>query len=198
MDMPVEDLVFVVATLVGGGLLLMTVLLDDILGGILDFDIGGESLMPLLVAFVAMFGVGGLFATQVLDLHGGAAAAIGVLSGAAGGGFAWLMFRFLRKATSQDPFSLNDLVGRDAFVAVAIPKSQWGTVYLKAEGQTHEFRATASIDIPRGETVRITGVAGSGLMASPIEEATADEPGGPGQGTAESESDDTKQGAGTA
>jgi membrane protein implicated in regulation of membrane protease activity len=198
MDMPVEDIVFLVAALVGGGFLLVTVLLDDVLSGILDIDIGGESLMPLLVSFVAMFGVGGLFATQVLDLHGGAAAAIGILSGAAGGSVAWLMFRFLRKATSPDPFSMKDLVGHDAFVAVAIPKSQWGTVSLNAEGQTHEFRATASIDIPRGETVRITGVAGSGLLASPIEDATADEPGGPGHGTAESGSDDTKQGAGTA
>ena len=31
---PVEDLVFVVCALVGGGLLLITVLVDDILGGV--------------------------------------------------------------------------------------------------------------------------------------------------------------------
>ena len=71
-EIPVEDLVFVICTLVGGGLLLITVLVDDILGGILDalsidFDIGGVSLMPLALAFVSMFGVGGLFATQVLE-----------------------------------------------------------------------------------------------------------------------------------
>ncbi|MBX3032242.1 MAG: hypothetical protein KF809_19030, partial [Chloroflexi bacterium] len=78
-ELPVEDLVFVLCTVIGGGLLLITVLVDDILGGFLDalhldFDIGGMSLMPLALSFISMFGVGGLFATQILDLHGGPAA----------------------------------------------------------------------------------------------------------------------------
>ena len=77
IDIPVEDFVFVVCALVGGGLLLITVLVDDILGAVFDFDIGGVSLMPLLLSFVSMFGVGGLFATQVLDVHGGQAAIVG-------------------------------------------------------------------------------------------------------------------------
>src|SRR4026207_2447848 len=81
-EIPVEDLVFVVCTLVGGGLLLLSALGAAIPGGgvgapHIGFDIGGVSLMPLLLAFVSMFGVGGLFATQVLDVHGGQAAAIG-------------------------------------------------------------------------------------------------------------------------
>ena len=54
ISIPIEDLIFVLCTLVGGGLLLITVLVDDILGGIFDalhigFDIGGVSLMPLLL-----------------------------------------------------------------------------------------------------------------------------------------------------
>jgi hypothetical protein len=76
ITVPIEDLVFVLAALVGGGLLLITVVLDDVLGGILDafhidFSIGGVSLMPPLLAFIAMFGVGGIFASQVMGLHGG-------------------------------------------------------------------------------------------------------------------------------
>ena len=35
ITLPVEDLVFILCTLVGGGLLLVTVLVDDILGGVL-------------------------------------------------------------------------------------------------------------------------------------------------------------------
>ena len=82
IDIPVEDFVFVVCTLVGGGLLLITVLVDDILGAVFDFDVGGVSLMPLLLSFVSMFGVGGLFATQVLDVHGGQAALVGAAASA--------------------------------------------------------------------------------------------------------------------
>ncbi|HET9344501.1 MAG TPA: NfeD family protein [Candidatus Limnocylindrales bacterium] len=181
-EIPVEDLVFVVCTLVGGGLLLLSVLLDDILGGVFDavginFDIGGVSLMPLLLAFVSMFGVGGLFATQVLDVHGGAAAVVGVGFGAAGFGVAWALFTVMRRSEGATPFSTSSLVGRDAFVAVAIPAGRFGSVMVKAEGQTHEFSATASIDIPAGTTVRVTGTAGTGLIVAKIEEpATAPAP----------------------
>jgi hypothetical protein len=84
IDIPVEDFIFVVCAVIGGGLLLITVLVDDILGAIFDFDIGGVSLMPLLLSFVSMFGVGGLFATQVLDVHGGTAALWGAGFGAVG------------------------------------------------------------------------------------------------------------------
>jgi membrane protein implicated in regulation of membrane protease activity len=182
IEIPVEDFVFVVCALVAGGLLLITVLVDDILGGIFDslnIDVGGASLMPLLLSFIAMFGVGGLFATQVLDLHGGTAAVVGVFFGLVGVAIAWVMFRFLRSSVSPNPFSVNDLVGTEAYVTVAIPATQWGTVSLKAEGQVHEFRATADQDIARGAAVRITGVAGAGLVVAPAAGASVDHHDGP-------------------
>jgi membrane protein implicated in regulation of membrane protease activity len=180
-EIPVEDLVFVVCTLVGGGLLLLSVLVDDILGGIFDaigfdFDIGGVSLMPLLLAFVSMFGVGGLFATQVLDVHGGVAAVVGVAFGAAGFGVAYVLFSVMQRSEGATPFSTTSLVGRDAFVAVAIPAGRFGSVMVKAEGETHEFSATAAVDIPAGTTVRVTGTAGTGLIVSKIEEMPAAPP----------------------
>jgi membrane protein implicated in regulation of membrane protease activity len=196
-DTTAADLVFLVCALVGGGLLLITVLLDDILGGLLeflDFDIGGSSLMPMLLAFVAMFGIGGLFGTQVLELSGAAAAVVGVLSGVAGAALAFGLFRFLRNSVTESPFSQGDLVGRDAYVSVSVPRTAWGTVALEVEGQTQEFRATSSVDIPRGEVVRITGVAGNGLIVEPStpKEATtvAEAPGsGAGAATTEEQND---------
>ena len=154
ITIPIEDLVFVLAALVGGGLLLITVLLDDVLGGLLDalhidFSIGGVSLMPPLLAFIAMFGVGGIFATQVLDLHGGAAAAVGVGFGLVGFAVAYLLFRALRRAEGARPFSVGDLVGHTGSVSVAIPAGRLGTVYVRAEGQNHELSATAAEDIPQ-------------------------------------------------
>ena len=180
-DLPVADTIFLLCTLVAGVLLLITVLVDDILGGIfefLDIDIGGSSLMPLLLAFVAMFGIGGLFGTQVLELSGSQASVIGIISGFIGAAIAWLLFRFLRQSTTPPPFSQEDLIGETAYVSIAIPRTQWGTISLEAEGQTHEFRATSSVDIERGQIVDITGVAGNGLIVAPhdaAESAKADE-----------------------
>jgi len=169
ITVPVEDLVFILCTLVGGGLLLITVLVDDVLGGILDalhvdFSIGGISLMPPLLAFIAMFGVGGIFATQVMDLHGGQAALVGVGFGFVGFAVAFLLFRALKRAEGTRPFSITDLVGRTGSVSVAIPAGRLGTVYVRAEGQNHEISATATEDIPSGAAVKVTGTAGMGLV----------------------------------
>jgi membrane protein implicated in regulation of membrane protease activity len=172
ITVPVEDLVFIICALVGGALLLVTVLVDDILGGILDavglgFDIGGVSLMPVALGFVSMFGVGGLFATQVLDLHGGQAALVGTIGGLGGFGIVYGLFSVFRRAEGAAPFQLGDLVGRAGSVAVSIPAGRRGSVYVKAEGQTHEFSATASVDIASGTPVTVTGVAGNGLVVAP-------------------------------
>jgi membrane protein implicated in regulation of membrane protease activity len=175
------DLVFLVCALVGGGLLLVTVLLDDILGGLLeffDFDVGGSSLMPMLLAFVAMFGIGGLVGTQVLGLSGAGASVVGVISGIGGAALAFGMFRVLRNSVTESPFSQEDLVGRSAYVSVAIPKTAWGTISMEVEGTTQEFRATSSADIARGQLVHITGVAGNGLIVEPPD------PGAPQPGAA--------------
>ena len=163
-QVPVEDFIFVVCALIGGGLLLITVLLDDLLGAVFDFDVGGVSLMPLLLSFISMFGVGGLFATQVLDVHGGQAALVGSVFGLAGMAIAYGIFSALRRAEAPEPFSTSDLIGTDAFVQVAILAGHYGSVLVKAEGQTHEFSATASTDIPVGAIARVTGVAGAGLI----------------------------------
>lgn len=173
MIVPIEDLIFVLCTVVGGGLLLITVLVDDILGGVLDalhigFDIGGVSLMPLLLGFVSMFGVGGLFATQLLDLHAGPAALVGVVGGLLGVGIVFVMFSALRSSEGANPFSTASLVGRPASVAVSIPAGRFGSVLVKAEGQTHEFSATASVDVPFGTQVTVVGTAGTGLIVAPV------------------------------
>ncbi len=180
IDIPVEDFVFVVCTLVGGGLLLITVLVDDILGAVFDFDVGGVSLMPLLLSFVSMFGVGGLFATQVLDVHGGQAAAWGGGFGLVGLAIAYFIFSALRRAEAPAPFSTRDLIGHDAYVQTGIPAGRYGSVLVKAEGQTHEFSATAPIDIPAGTVARVAGVGGTGLiveLTSPPAPASAQEGG---------------------
>jgi membrane protein implicated in regulation of membrane protease activity len=169
ITIPIEDLIFVLAALVGGGLLLVTVLLDDVLGGLLDaihvdFSIGGVSLMPPLLAFIAMFGVGGIFASQVLNLHGGPAALVGVAFGIAGFAVAFFLFRALKRAEGSRPYSIGDFVGQQGSVSVTIPAGRLGTVYVRAEGQTHEVTATSPEEITSGTAVKIVGTAGMGLV----------------------------------
>lgn len=167
ITIPIEDWVFAVSALVGGVLLLITVVFDDIIGGLLDgfgFDVGGTTITPILLGFIGMFGAGGLFATQVLDVHGAQAAIVGVVSGIGGAALAGALFGVLRRSESEEPFKLDDLVGGSAYVSVAIPANRFGSVLVKAEGQTHEFAATADAEVAAGRTVTIVGVAGNAVI----------------------------------
>lgn len=96
MDISFETLGLVACALVGGGLLLISVVVGNF-GVAIDFDIGGVSPIALLLAFISAFGVGGLFATQVLDVHGGQAAIAGTGFGVVGVGVAYLLFGLVRR-----------------------------------------------------------------------------------------------------
>ena len=180
ITIPIEDWVFAVCAVVGLVLLLITVVFDDILGGLLDglgFDIGGTTITPILLGFVGMFGAGGLFATQVLDVHGAQAALVGVVAGIGGAALAGGLFAFLKRSESEEPFGLADLVGDAAYVSVSIPAGRYGTVLVKKEGQTHEFGATSDHDVPSGRNVRITGTAGNNLIVTDERPAAAPDAG---------------------
>ena len=164
--------VFAGCVLLGGGLLLLTVLLDDILGGLLDFlhldfDLGGVSLMPLLLSFIAMFGVGGLIGLELFDLSGSASAVVGAVAGLAGAGVAYVLFSFLRGAEAPEAFSLDDIVGQTGRVAVSIPAQRQGSVLVSYAGTTQNLTATADADVPAGTIVTVTAVAGSTVIVEP-------------------------------
>jgi membrane protein implicated in regulation of membrane protease activity len=64
---------------------------------------------------------------------------------------------------------MRDLVGREASVAVAIPAGRFGSVYVRTRGETREYSATASADIPAGAVVTVTGALGNGLVVAAVE-----------------------------
>jgi membrane protein implicated in regulation of membrane protease activity len=165
------DLVFGVCLLVGGALLLLTLVVDDIFGGLLGaihvgFDVGGVSPTPLILGFVAMFGVGGLFGLHSLDLGLGGATAVGALAGAAGSAVVFGAFKVLKQNESTDSFSLQDMVGSTGRVSVGIPANHFGTVLISFAGASHNMTATADADIAAGRVVKVVAVAGGNLVVT--------------------------------
>ena len=123
--MTTPDLIFGICLLVGGGLLLVTLIVDDIFSGLFDalhlgFDIAGVSPTPMLLGFVAMFGVGGLIGLHSLDAGVGGATLTGILAGLVGSGVVFGAFKALRTAESTDTFSLEEMVGATGRVSVGI------------------------------------------------------------------------------
>src|SRR5439155_13291476 len=117
IEFDLADGIFIFCLLVGGGLLLLTVVLDDVIGGMFDalhigIHVGGVALMPPLLGFVAMFGIGGLIGTQIFKLETGAASVVRGVAGAIGFGLVFGMFSVLRRSEGAEAFTLNDLVGK--------------------------------------------------------------------------------------
>ncbi len=172
LDIDAGNLVFAFSLLLGFTLLLVTVVLDDLFSGMLDavhlgIDIDGVSVAPIAMGFVAMFGVGGLFGTQVMDLSSGMASLVGAAFGLGGAGLVYLMFNLLVRGQSQEAYSVQDLVGSTGRVVVGIPKGHYGEVLITFGGTTQKRTATSDADVAAGTMVQVTGVAGTTLIVEP-------------------------------
>jgi membrane-bound ClpP family serine protease len=165
------DLVFGVCLLAGGAMLLLTLIVDDIFGGLLGaihlgFDVAGVSPTPMLLGFIAMFGIGGLFGLHGLNAGVGIATLIGVAAGLVGSGVVFGAFKVLRQAESSDTFSLQEMIGSTGRVSVGIPANRFGTVLISFAGASHNLTATADAAIPAGSQVKVVGVAGTNLVVA--------------------------------
>jgi membrane-bound ClpP family serine protease len=165
------DLVFGVCLLAGGAMLLLTLIVDDIFGGLLGaihvgFDVAGVSPTPMLLGFVAMFGIGGLLGLHGLNAGVGGATLIGVAAGLAGSGVVFGAFKVLRQAESSDTFSLQEMIGSTGRVSVGIPANRFGTVLISFAGASHNLTATADAAIAAGSQVKVVGVAGTNLVVA--------------------------------
>jgi membrane-bound ClpP family serine protease len=171
------DLVFGICLLVGGAMLLLTLVVDDIFGGLLGaihigFDVAGVSPTPMLLGFVAMFGVGGLFGLHSLGAGVGVATLTGIVAGAVGSGVVFAAFKVLKQAESSDTFSLEEMVGSTGRVSVGIPARRFGTVMISFAGASHNLTATADSEIPAGRQVKVVAVAGTNLVVAPVQPTT--------------------------
>jgi membrane-bound ClpP family serine protease len=156
-------------------MLLLTLIVDDIFGGLLGaihvgFDVAGVSPTPMLLGFVAMFGIGGLIGLHSVNAGVGGATLIGVAAGLVGSGVVFGAFKVLRQAESSDTFSLQEMVGSTGRVSVGIPAKRFGTVLISFAGASHNLTATADAEIPAGREVKVVGVAGTNLVvaATPV------------------------------
>src|SRR2546430_1094993 len=162
--MTTADLVFGGCLLVGGGLLLLTLIFDDLFGGFLNaihvgFDLGGVSPTPLLLASLAMFGIGGLLGIHSFGVGVGLATLIAVFVGLIGAGVVFGSFKALRQAESSSTFSLQDMVGSTGRVSVTIPANRFGTVLISFAGSSPHMTAPAHAEIPTGRGVKGAPVA---------------------------------------
>ena len=120
--------------------------------------------MPMLLGFLAMFGIGGLFGAVAFGLGPAGRTAVALAFGAFGAAVAFAIFAALRRAEGREPTSLRDLVGRKARVVVSIGDRGYGTVVLIYDGAVKTLPATSKVPIARGSEVQIQDVHGIAVI----------------------------------
>jgi membrane-bound ClpP family serine protease len=160
--------VYIGCAVIAGGLLLITVVADDFLGSVIEIDLGGVSLFPLLFGFVSMFGIGGLIGQFNFGMTGREAALVGAGFGLLGTAVVWGTWRVLKLNEADQPPSLQDLIGKTGRVSVGIPAGRSGTIFVTYAGAPQSHSATAGVDVPAGSVVRIVDVAGPTLVVVPL------------------------------
>lgn len=145
--------IFLIIGIVGGVLLLISLLLD----GIFDaFDFGdGPLSLTTIAAFTAIFGFAA-FAGVGAGMSTPMATIVGALSGLVGAAAAWWLSRAIRNAESNTAVSGDDLIGSTGAVVLTIPENGLGEVAVVRHGERISLSATADAPIPRGSAVRIT------------------------------------------
>lgn len=159
--------IFLIIGIVGGVLLLISLLLDGIFEA---FDVGdGPLSLTTIAAFTAIFGFTS-FASVGAGMATPVAAIVGALAGVVGGAAAWWLSRLIRSAESTTAVSGGDLVGSLGSVVLAIPEGGLGEVALTRHGERISLSATASEPIPRGTAIRVVQIVTStSVRVEPVE-----------------------------
>lgn len=170
--------IFLVIGIVGGVLLLISLVLD----GIFDaFDFGdGPLSLTTIAAFTAIFGFTA-FALVGAGLSPGLSGGLGAVAGVAGGAAAWWLSRVIRSAESSTAVTGEELVGSEASVVLPIPAGGLGEVALVRHGERVSLSATADVAIHRGARVRIAQtITATSVRVEPVPAGAA--PGAPPPG----------------
>ena len=148
---------FVAIGAVGLGLLLLTLVLDDMLDGLFD-SFGGLMSGPAVGAFLAAFGFGGALVLSRPDTSVPAATGGGVVAGLVVGGIAGLFVRAIKNMPTDETPSSAGMLGVEAIVVTAIGPDRAGEVLVRLGGSPYKMTARSPEPVAAGQPVTVTAV----------------------------------------
>ncbi|WP_110205058.1 hypothetical protein [Nocardioides daejeonensis] len=147
---------FLLIGAVGIGLLVISLVVGDLLDGLLDF--GGDLFSgAALAGFLGAFGFGGALAYSVSDrLWVGIV--VGVVAGLViGAGAGWASYQ-LKQGGDEANVRTGDLAGMSGTVISAIPAEGYGEVSVVAAGNITKLNARATEPLAAGTPITIQAV----------------------------------------
>lgn len=149
--------VFLVLGIAGLLLLAVSLVVGDLLDGVLDALEADWISSAVIGGFVSAFGFGGA-AGAGAGLSLPASLVIGAGCGVVVGWFAWWLTRLVKDGPSDGTVSIGDSVGLVAKVVTDIPGEGYGVVRVVVGGHPLRLNATAHRPIEAGTEVNVTGV----------------------------------------
>lgn len=147
---------FLIIGSVGILLLVLSLIVGDLLDGLLDF--GGDLFSgAALAGFLGAFGFGGALVYDLSDSLG-LAIGLGLVSGlVVGAGVGWASYR-LKQGGDESNVRTAELTGHEGTVISAIPADGFGEVSVVAAGHITKLNARASAPLSAGTPVRVVAV----------------------------------------
>ncbi len=156
---------------IGIAILLLSIVVGDLLDGVLGFlDFGGDLFSSAaLGGFLGAFGFAGAIALDATDQLTGSIG-IGVVSGLVVGAAAGWASARLQQGGDESTVRTSSLAGRTATVLQAIPSDGFGEVSISVAGHITKLNARAASPIAAGTPVTITAVlSATSVQVAPLE-----------------------------
>ena len=142
---------------IGVALVLVTLVVGDLLDGVLHLDALDSDLFSIssLSAFIGAFGFGGALGLALLHNYV-VAVIVGAIFGAAA---AWGAVWMTRKLKSDEvSFKSDTMIGHSGRVITAIPAGGFGEIRLNVGGHVRKYSARSELPVPAGTEVWVSAI----------------------------------------
>lgn len=151
---------FLIIGAIGVALVLVTLVIGDVLDGVLHLDALDSDLFSIssLSAFLGAFGFGGALGLAAFN-NVILAVIVGIVVGSfAAWGALWVTRRLKSDPDDGTRFRADTMIGHPARVITAIPSVGFGEITLNVGGHVRKYSARSDAEIPAGSEVWVSAI----------------------------------------
>lgn len=150
---------FLIIGAVGIVLVLVSLLVGDVLDGVLDFDALGGDLFSIssISAFVGAFGFGGALGLALVN-NTLVAVVVGLIIGGLAAWGALRLTRALKRGEEGATFRSDSMIGHSARVITAIPEGGYGEISISVGGHVRKIAAKSALPVAYGDEVWVSAI----------------------------------------
>ncbi|MDO5675989.1 MAG: hypothetical protein Q4G35_00610 [Propionibacteriaceae bacterium] len=150
---------FLIIGAVGIVLVVVSLIVGDVLDGVLDLDFLDNDLFSIssLSAFIGAFGFGGALGLALVD-NMVVAVVMGLIVGALAAWGAVRLTKALKRSEDAASFRSDAMIGHSGRVITAIPEGGYGEISISVGGHVRKIAAKAQAPVASGDEVWVSAI----------------------------------------